>query len=102
MQESCSSSQCDYTEQLSRNPYAWNAHANVLYLDQPRYVGYSFGYGDYTTSSVDAANDFIVFYNNWLTYFPEFKGREVIISGESYGGNIPIYHYFYIGLSIYI
>lgn len=32
IKESCSSSNCDYTEQLSSNPYAWNKHANVLYL----------------------------------------------------------------------
>lgn len=30
IKEACSSDQCDYTGQLSSNPYAWNAHANVL------------------------------------------------------------------------
>jgi cathepsin A (carboxypeptidase C) len=34
---------CDYTGQFSANPYAWNAHANLLYLDQPRSVGYRSG-----------------------------------------------------------
>ena len=89
IKESCSGpeGQCDYTEQLSRNPYAWNAHANVLYLDQPKNVGYSFGYGAETKNSVEAADDFIVFYNNWLTLFPEFVGRKLIIAGESYGGH---------------
>jgi len=36
---------------------------------------------------VEAANDFITFYTNWLNLFPEFKGRELIIAGESYGGH---------------
>eukprot|EP00602_Paraphysomonas_sp_CaronLab_P003485 CAMPEP_0185024182 /NCGR_PEP_ID=MMETSP1103-20130426/7145_1 /TAXON_ID=36769 /ORGANISM="Paraphysomonas bandaiensis, Strain Caron Lab Isolate" /LENGTH=392 /DNA_ID=CAMNT_0027557079 /DNA_START=270 /DNA_END=1448 /DNA_ORIENTATION=+ len=87
IKEACSTNDCDYTEQLSLNPYSWNAHANVLYLDQPRYVGYSFGYGEKVKSSVEAAQDFIVFYNGWLELFPEFQGRELIISGESYGGH---------------
>lgn len=55
------------------------------YLDQPRYVGYSFGYGEKVKSSVEAAEDFITFYNGWTELFPEMKGRELIISGESYG-----------------
>jgi carboxypeptidase C (cathepsin A) len=51
-------------------------------LDQPRYVGFSFGYGDYVHSSVDAAKDFITFYQGFLKLFPEFSGREVIIAGK--------------------
>lgn len=89
IKESCTGGEgkCDYTEQFSRNPYAWNVHANVLYVDQPKNVGYSFGYGAETKSSVEAADDFIIFYNNWLDLFPEFKGRKTIIAGESYGGH---------------
>lgn len=30
IKEACSSGDCDYTGQLSLNPYSWNAHANVL------------------------------------------------------------------------
>lgn len=89
IKESCSGpeGQCDYSGQLSTNAYSWNAHANVLYLDQPKNVGYSFGYGEGVKSSVEAANDFITFYQKWLLLFPEFVGREVIIAGESYGGH---------------
>ena len=88
IKEACSTEDtagCDYTKQFSKNPNAWNAHANVLYLDQPRYVGYSFGYGDKIHSSVEAAQDFVTFYNSWLDLFPQFKGRDLIIAGESYG-----------------
>lgn len=87
IKESCSSTKCDYTGQFSANPYAWNAHANILYLDQPRNVGYSFGYGSQVKSSVEAADDMVTFYVNWLKLFPEFVGRELIIAGESYGGH---------------
>ena len=72
---------------MSTNPYAWNVHANVLYLDQPKNVGYSYGYGDETKSSVEAGEDFVIFYNEWLKLFPEFTNRKLIISGESYGGH---------------
>eukprot|EP01038_Epipyxis_sp_PR26KG_P004157 gene4157-5921_t len=89
IKESCSGStgKCDYTGQLSANAYAWNSHANVVYLDQPKNVGFSFGYGSETKSSVEAAQQFLVFYQNWLVLFPEFVGRELIIAGESYGGH---------------
>ena len=87
IKESCSSNVCDYTGQFSTNAHSWNAHANVLFLDQPRNVGYSFGYGSGVKSSVEAAADFITFYNGWLELFPEFVGRKLIIAGESYGGH---------------
>lgn len=81
--------QCDYTNQFSSNKYSWNRHANVVYLDQPRFVGNSGGPEGATAihSSVDAAQDFITFYKGFLELFPEFQGRDLIISGESYGGH---------------
>jgi len=89
IKESCSggSGKCDYTGQLSTNPYSWNAHANVLYVDQPKNVGYSFGYGSQPKSSEEAAEQIVVFYNEWLKSFPEMTNKPLIISGESYGGH---------------
>jgi len=91
IKEACSptrTSSCDYSNQLSDNAYAWNAHANLLFVDQPRNVGYSFGYSDSNVrSSEEAADDFIVFFQRWLEVFPEFVGRPLIISGESYAGH---------------
>lgn len=87
MKESCTGPQCDYTKQFSTNPYAWNKHANVLYLDQPKNVGYSFGYGDGTKTSVESGDDFVIFYREWLKAFPEYDKRQLIIGGESYGGH---------------
>jgi len=59
----------------------------VLYVDQPRYVGNSFGYGDEVTSSVDAGKDIVTFLQGWYELFPEHASRDVVISGESYGGH---------------
>jgi carboxypeptidase C (cathepsin A) len=90
VKEACQTGPCDYTLQLSVNPYAWNAHANVLFLDQPRTVGFSFGYptgGTTVHSSVAAAQDFLVFYRGFLAIWPEFVGRPLLIAGESYAGH---------------
>ena len=76
--------------QLSTNVYAWNAHANVVVVDQPRTVGFSFGRGvpaSTVTSSVAAAADFLVFYDGLVRLFPEFRSRALVIAGESYGGH---------------
>lgn len=72
---------------LSRNPYSWNKAAHVLYVDQPRYVGFSCGVGPFVTSSVDAGRDIVNFLLGWRALFPEHARREVILAAESYGGH---------------
>ena len=54
-----------HSGQLSPNPYAWNRNAHVVYVDQPRYVGFSCGTGPYVTSSVDAGLDIVQFIRGW-------------------------------------
>lgn len=87
IKEACSSDTCDYSGQLSTNPYSWNNHANIVFIDQPRNVGYSFGYGEGVHSSVDAGLDFVTFVNGWFKLFPEYANRKIYIAGESYGGH---------------
>ncbi|XP_008802653.3 serine carboxypeptidase II-3-like [Phoenix dactylifera] len=75
---------------LFRNPYAWNRVANVLFLESPAGVGFSYSN---TTSDYDksgdsrTAADAYVFLENWMERFPEYKGRDFFIAGESYGGH---------------
>jgi serine carboxypeptidase-like clade 2 len=75
---------------LFKNPYAWNNAANVLFLESPAGVGFSYSN---TSSDYDAggdkntAVDNLVFLLNWLERFPEYKGRDFYISGESYAGH---------------
>ncbi|KZV77257.1 serine carboxypeptidase [Peniophora sp. CONT] len=72
---------------------AWNANANVFFLDQP--VGVGFSYADYGESvstteeaSIDIARFMFLFFEN----FPQFKGRDLHLSGESYGGRyLPLF-----------
>ncbi|KAF8022265.1 hypothetical protein BT93_G2418 [Corymbia citriodora subsp. variegata] len=75
---------------LYRNKFAWNKAANVLFLESPVGVGFSYSNttSDYETNgdSKTAADNY-VFLLNWLERFPEYKDREFYISGESYAGH---------------
>ncbi|CAN6443977.1 unnamed protein product [Victoria cruziana] len=75
---------------LYRNKFAWNNVANVLFLEAPAGVGFSYSNSsiDYTTNGDRAtALDNYAFLVNWLERFPEYKDREFYIAGESYAGH---------------
>ncbi|MFS7920574.1 putative carboxypeptidase D [Helianthus anomalus] len=74
---------------LSRNKYAWNNVANVLFLESPAGVGFSYSNRstDYITNDVQTAKDSYTFLVNWLERFPEYKSRDFYITGESYAGH---------------
>jgi len=76
---------------LTKNELSWNLEANILYIEQPAGVGYS--WCDYKNhpeqchfddNSMAADNvDAII---GWYDKFPEFKKNHLYISGESYAG----------------
>uniref|UniRef100_A0A8R7UIX5 Carboxypeptidase n=1 Tax=Triticum urartu TaxID=4572 RepID=A0A8R7UIX5_TRIUA len=75
---------------LSRNVNAWNNVANVIFLESPAGVGYSYSNtsSDYDLSGDErTADDAYVFLVKWLERFPEYKDRAFYISGESYAGH---------------
>ncbi|KAK1431217.1 hypothetical protein QVD17_14516 [Tagetes erecta] len=74
---------------LSRNKYAWNNVANVLFLESPAGVGFSYSNtsSDYETGDKQTAKDSYTFLINWLERFPEYKTRDFYITGESYAGH---------------
>ncbi|KAL9154973.1 hypothetical protein ABFS82_10G152000 [Erythranthe guttata] len=75
---------------LVKNNYSWNKVANMLYLESPAGVGFSYSANKSFYQSVDdviTARDNLIFLENWLKKFPQFKGREFYITGESYGGH---------------
>ncbi|KAL5658507.1 hypothetical protein ACJX0J_031670, partial [Zea mays] len=75
---------------LSRNKNAWNNVANVIFLESPAGVGFSYSNtsSDYDLSGDQrAADDAYLFLVNWLERFPEYKSRPFYISGESYAGH---------------
>ncbi|CAH8619892.1 unnamed protein product [Heterobilharzia americana] len=72
---------------LIENPYSWNKFANVLYLEAPAGVGFSYTVNGSWESSDDstAENNFYALLN-FLKKFPEYEKRDFFITGESYGG----------------
>ena len=66
------------------------AVANVIFLESPAGVGFSFSRNttDYdTVGDRRTAEDAYVFMVKWLERFPEYKGRDFYIAGESYAGH---------------
>jgi carboxypeptidase C (cathepsin A) len=72
---------------LSRNAYSWNAQAHLVFVDQPRYVGFSTGTGEKVRSSAAAGVDMVQFLLGWRAAYPEHAHRNIILASESYGGH---------------
>ena len=68
---------------LSSNPFAWNRRAHILFIDQPRYVGYSTGSGPFVLSSKDAAADLVQFIRGcfWDGLILDLKTYELRLHG---------------------
>lgn len=75
---------------LFLNPYAWNKVANVLFLDSPAGVGFSYSNTSsdlLTAGDAKTAVDSYEFLVNWFERFPQYKYRDFYIAGESYAGH---------------
>ncbi|XP_073101769.1 serine carboxypeptidase-like 34 [Elaeis guineensis] len=76
--------------EIKLNKYSWNKEANLLFLEAPVGVGFS-----YTNTSSDLQNlgdkitaiDSYNFLVNWFKRFPQFKSHDFYITGESYAGH---------------
>ncbi|MCO5546764.1 hypothetical protein L7F22_000200 [Adiantum nelumboides] len=74
---------------LYTNPHAWTKEANMLFLESPAGVGYS--YSNTSSDYKTAAADSFAFLLKWMERFPQYQGREFYISGESYAEQIEKY-----------
>nr|GMC88607.1 serine carboxypeptidase-like 45 [Ipomoea batatas] len=67
-----------------------SAEANMLYLESPAGVGFSYSanksYYAYVNDEM-TARDNLAFLENWFEKFPQYKNREFFITGESYAGH---------------
>lgn len=74
---------------LEYNPYTWNKFANIVYVEQPVGVGYSYSNykKDYSSNDKLSARDNLAFTLEFLNTFPEFKKNQLYITSESYGGH---------------
>ena len=80
---------------LMYNRFGWTRAANLLIIDNPPPIGFSYcepagtaagGYscGDWDDGLVAVAN--AAFLENWVTAFPELEHNPLYITGESYAG----------------
>ena len=75
---------------LSLNEYAWNQISNMVFIESPAGVGFSYSTDpsvDYTTGDAQTAQDNYNLIQAFLTRFPEYNKNEVYITSESYGGH---------------
>ena len=54
---------------LKLNPYSWNLHANMLYVDQPVGTGYSYG-PNLVNNEDEVAQDFYKFITKFFAKYP--------------------------------
>ena len=82
--------QLDEEGKFKLNEYSWNRVANMIYLESPGDVGFS-----YIDSKLEqdlfiddkiAAQDNLKALINFFEKFPSMKNKDFYISGESYGG----------------
>ncbi|KIP04923.1 hypothetical protein PHLGIDRAFT_31123 [Phlebiopsis gigantea 11061_1 CR5-6] len=69
------------------NKYSWNSHSNMIFLDQPVNVGYSYSDdGSTVNTSPVAAEDVYAFIQLFLSRYPEYASAPFHLAAESYGG----------------
>ena len=74
---------------FTRNEYSWTAVANMLWVDQPANVGFSYAElgqpHQYHESEV--AGNMYDFVQQWLQAYPQYQTQPFYIMGESYAGH---------------
>jgi len=80
---------------LFRNEYSWSKFANLLIINSPAPVGFSFcdpagpsgdGFSCGTWNDTRTAEHNLVFTKNWFKLFPEYRSNKFYLTGESYAG----------------
>eukprot|EP00164_Ancoracysta_twista_P002350 GFYU01003107.1.p1 GENE.GFYU01003107.1~~GFYU01003107.1.p1 ORF type:complete len:471 (-),score=144.83 GFYU01003107.1:138-1508(-) len=75
-------------ENLESNPHAWNKIANVVYIESPVGVGFSYSddESDLTIDDHQTAHDALEAVLHLFEKFPSLRKNEFFVVGESYGG----------------
>ncbi|GAA0156253.1 serine protease [Lithospermum erythrorhizon] len=75
---------------LVRNECSWNREANMLYLESPIGVGFSYS-ADFSSyhgvSDKITARDNLMFLRKWFVKFPQYINTSLFMTGESYAGH---------------
>jgi hypothetical protein len=67
-----------------KNPVSWIDFANVVYLEQPAGVGFSYSNNSagYNTGDTQSTIDNYAFVQAFLQAYPKFVGRPTYLTGE--------------------
>ncbi|KAJ2929431.1 hypothetical protein H1R20_g7659, partial [Candolleomyces eurysporus] len=77
----------DEGRNVTYNPHSWTNNANIIFLDQPVNVGFSYADGSTTVnSSPVAGKDVYAFLELFLKRYPKYSTQPFHIAAESYGG----------------
>ncbi|KLO10066.1 serine carboxypeptidase [Schizopora paradoxa] len=72
---------------LTNNPFSWNSRANIIFLDQPINVGFSYSDdGSTINNSPEAALDVYAFLQKFMARYPKYANSDLHIATRSYGG----------------
>ncbi|XP_042486582.1 serine carboxypeptidase-like 20 isoform X2 [Macadamia integrifolia] len=73
---------------LHLNPHSWSKVSNIIYLDSPAGVGFSYSNfkEDYRTGDLKTASDSHSFLLKWFEQYPEFLSNPFYLAGESFAG----------------
>ncbi|KAJ6570924.1 serine carboxypeptidase [Mycena vulgaris] len=74
----------------AHNEYSWNKQANIIFLDQPANVGYSFSSNKTApvTDTPAAAHDVYAFLQLFVRRFDQYAALPFHLAGESYAGHL--------------
>ncbi|KAL0438193.1 UNVERIFIED_CONTAM: Serine carboxypeptidase-like 42 [Sesamum latifolium] len=74
---------------LRINSKSWNKVSNLLFVESPAGVGWSYSNtsSDYTCGDASTAMDMHIFLMEWYKKFPTLKTRDLFLTGESYAGH---------------
>ena len=72
-----------------KNEWSWNNKYDMLFVDQPVQVGFSLVKDDDSLciNQTCVVNDFYTFLLKFVEKYPQYYGRPLYVSGESYGGH---------------
>ncbi|XP_030230769.1 lysosomal protective protein isoform X2 [Gadus morhua] len=72
---------------LEYNPYSWNKISNMLYLESPVGVGFSYSKDkNYVTNDTEVSMNNYLALKQFFKLFPEYSKNQLFLTGESYAG----------------
>jgi serine carboxypeptidase-like clade 2 len=71
---------------LTYNNLGWTQYANMLWIEAPAGVGFSYTSLPYNPTDESTAEDNYAFLQGFMEQYPQYQGRPLWITGESYAG----------------